>query len=70
MNDGLVAIRACAALSGFGCALPSDFTTFVALLYSPGCMINRYSAIAALVVLKSIAAAISDLIATCFVHIV
>ena len=70
MNDGLVAIRACTALSGFGCALPSDFTMFVALLYNPGCMMNRYSAIAALVDLKSIAAVISDSIVTCFVHIV
>ena len=68
MNLGFVAVRACAVASGLGHFFPAACSASVALLYSVGCMMNRYSAIAALVALYCFAIARSVYFLFLFAH--
>ena len=68
MNFGFVAVCACAVASGLGHFFPAACSASVACLYSVGCMMNRYSAIAALVALYCFAVARSVNLLFLFAH--
>ena len=68
MKFGLIAVRACVVASGLGHFFPAACSASVACLYSVGCMMNRYSAIVALVALYCLAVARSVNFLFLFAH--